>query len=332
MKKKEAITSMDVIQYLSSPVASVSSDTNFALTPINKRLDNEIKVNVALREFHKTVENLMKVVHGFPVLSPTFLETGKATGLDESERFYASKLWKGRFNSVEENSEIFKGRFISMIISSIDDRISEILASEMSYRSEKSTAKGELNLIFQISSCITNFSTKFMKGEDCEDELRKLFELDIMGTSREQKAKKKVVNVVLKELDHLEEMVDTGFFAGAKVPDDAFIQNICMLGYIVTTGCGDVKNKLMVPEGTRFKDRDAIKTILEVLGSCILDKKNYGNEQTMYQCYVGSLPILAYDFSDVNYNPYLREGCRALSYVGFLSGNKKIKKIIQKIV
>lgn len=295
---------------------------------------------VAVKEFKDSMTDIQRRLHRIPTLDDRFLYYGEIPEDDESS-FKKSALWSGVYDLVPVNSQIFKGRFISFVLEMVCSNIEEIVEVDVdeNYKSrgfkEKYICqeyKYRFSLLTQIQACLFNFISLYSKDKNYSEELMKIFELSVMGDMEHFRQKVKIAYLVEDEISRLEKMMSPDFFT-QKSPDSAVLQNILMLACIVSTGRKNA-GTFIVDEDISLRDTDRVRYYIEILGSNIMGAMN-GRDiiyPELYRCFFQSLPKLSYKYKDINSNLFLKEGCRALAFIGFLASSKSISKMLRKII
>ena len=298
---------------------------------IKDKFELSLEVRRVIESFHTDVKLAVRVLNGLPVLDDSFLELGYVPEDPLNMYAYKSILWDGELNLEKISSNVYKARFIMNLLLTIDKFFDTIICNELEYRGSKKNNYEMISLIYQIRDCIGNFIISFSENKKSYfDELIKILELTIMINDFNRD--KKVLKVIGREINRLSSMMNPGFLDGKRPDDEVLIQNVCLLGFVFATGSSNVKNTFLVPDGTKLKDKESIKTMVEVLGSCIIKRRHENNLPEIYRWFLQSLPEIPYRFTDINYNQSLAEGCRALSFVGFFAGDKGIDKLINRMI
>lgn len=289
-------------------------------------------------EFSKFKSDLLmafKILNGLPVLES--LSDNSNVIIDDTLKTFAirSGLWKGKMESVPVGSIIFKARFISNMIITIDENIIHIVSYQLEKKGVKHEIPETLSLIKQIRRCIADFITAFVYNKNYHYTLSKINELvTVINTSHKMNVKRLEQNrvVVEKQLVKLDESLDGGFFS-PKIEDYIIMHNLLLTAFSSVLGL-DVKKTFMVNEEYTFSNKEGTKELISTLGETIWKRRNIlcVNELIGYQWFINSLPDIKYKFKDINSQEYLRIGCRALSYIYFITDSKSLKKLIKRLI
>lgn len=311
----------------------MDENSNIQIIPMGDSIEAKVDYTKTIDTFVESIGYLKKKIHGLPLLDEKFIQYGYCDEPSKEELLERSDLWRGKYTSEPIQSKIFMGRFISSVLTVMEEDIRLIIDNEVKYYKKKDDYNIKKDLLQQIVQCIGSFLMKVYSGKGYTDELFKIFELLTVYDKDGTKNGKKVMKVMEKELRRLDAMLVSGFFVGEKVSDDVILQNTCLLAYVLATGNPDVSNTFMVPETSNIKDKDSVKEVIQMLGYAIMDNRiTIPKLPDMYVCFLSSLPKIEYRFKDINYNLCLREGCRALSYLYFVCGSDKLKRIIKRII
>jgi len=333
-KKKSELLQTDTLLFVGNLISNTRERNFMKHEVIKDDIAIAIEYTNALNNFHQDIETSLRLINGLPILDDSFLMTGVLPDNSIDTYAYESILWNGVMETKPIGSNIFKGRFIMNMLISIDNNFINILMNELKSIGKKKNNREALSLIYQIRHCLGNFIVALTNDNtDYRNELSKICELISMSGSEYSKHTKKTIGIVNRELDRLIDMTNPGFLDGKRPSDDVFIQNICLCAYVLATGHGNVKNTFMVPEETKLSDHNSIKYMVEILGSCIINKRNdLIPYPEVYRWFLQSLPKVYYRYNDINYNKCLVEGCRALSFVNFFASNKSVNKLISKMI
>lgn len=319
-------------------VAKIMINTRERLIRRHEMIKNKYELSLEFRRvinsFHDDVKLAVRVLNGLPILDDSFVELGYLPVDPLNSYAYKSILWEGSMNTEPISSNIYKGRFIMNMLLTIDKNIAELVREEIEAIGKKKNDSEAISLIFQIRDCIGNFINAFADNKkDYRNELRKLSELISRKSDDYHRRYHNSIIVADKQIDRMIDMLHPGFLDGQRPSDDIIIQNLLLIGYVMATGTDNVKNTLLVPDETTLKDKESIKALIEVLGGCILKKRNSESPYPeVYRWFIQSLPKFTYKYPDVVYNKELVEGCRALSFVNFYAGNISITRIISKMI
>ncbi len=333
----------DKLEYASKIILNIKERLLKRHEIIKSDIELSLEYSRVVDSFHYDVGLAVRVLNNMSLLDSSYIKTGVRTSPADLilESYLTSILWNGKLDTVPVKSNIYKARFIINMLLNIDSNFEHIIAKELKYRGKKKNHKEAINLIYQIRDCIGNFISYFASNNvSYRDELFKISELIGMADSFYSKNAKEVLETVSKQILRLEDMLTPGFLDGERPSDDIILQNVCLLAYVLVTGSPNVNNTLLVPEEVTIKDSTTIKGLVEILGQCIIDKREkyeskeleYIDYPDVYRWYLTSLPKIYYKFGDINYNSKLAEGCRALSYLAFYSNSRPIEKIISKMI
>ena len=286
-------------------------------------------------KFKSDLMMAFKIINGLPVLEP--LSDDSNIIIDDMLKTFAirSGLWKGKMESVPVDSIIFKARFISNMIITIDDQINRIVSYQLKKKEVKHEIPETLSFVKQIRSCLADFITDFLHNKNYHYTLVKIHEITIVANMSHCMNEKKLEQnrvLVEKQLDKLDESLNGGFFV-PKVDDYIIMHNLLLTAFSAVLGL-DVKKTFMVTYDYAFNNKEGTKELISTLGETIWKRRNIlcVNELIGYQWFINSLPDIKYNFKDINNHEYLRIGCRALSYIYFITDSKKVKKLIKRLI
>ena len=117
-------------------------------------------------------------------------------------------------------------------------------------------------------------------------------------------------------------------FAGTS--HDISMDTLLKLAYLVSVSAPNAKHVVEFCEGYKFKKGNTTRYLIENLGKSILDdSKKYGL-QKMFRFFINSGPLV---YSSIKQqSPYLSVGILALKYYSFLVNDKRIDKVLDKII
>lgn len=330
--KERDLLKKETLKYVASIVMNTKERSLKRYEMIKNKYDMMFEYQRVIESFHNDMRLAMRVINGMSILDDSFLELGYIPDDPLNNFGIKSILWDGNLNSKLVSSNTFKGRFIMNMILTIDMNFDDILNDELKLIGKKKNQREAINLVYQIRDCIGNFIVSFSdRKSDYTDELKKISELVSLISVNPDKSKD-AFKVANREIGRLHDMLNPGFLDGVKPSDDITVQNLLLLSYVLATDSANVKRTFTVPEDVNIKNTETVKTLIEVLGKCIIDKRDDGDIPEIYKWYLHALPKKYYRFSDVNYNEYLAEGCRAVSFLEFYANDKSISKLIKKLI
>lgn len=287
-------------------------------------------------KFKSDLMMAFKIINGLPVLEP--LSDDSNIIIDDMLKTFAirSGLWKGKMESVPIDSIIFKARFISNMIITIDEQINRIVSYQLKKKEVKHEIPETLSLLKQIRSCLADCIVALAHNtNNFHYTLLKIREITVVANISHCMSEKKLEQnraLVEKQLDKLDESLNGGFFV-PKVEDYIIMHNLLLTAFSAVLGL-DVKKTFMVTDEYTFNNKEGTKELISTLGETIWKRRNIlcVDELIGYQWFINSLPDIQYKFKDINSREYLRIGCRALSYVYFITDSKKLKKLIKRLI
>lgn len=300
---------------------------------LTNNLQLKIELANAICDFKSLILTMRKILHGFPILDSSFLNTGMVEDYDAYRWIEKSRLWNGMTLSYPVDNPIFIARFVDLMLDDIWCNLDDIIGKEQKYWKKENDVRETLSLVYQMTDCISNLIDNMVNKNTYREEMLKVFELSIMIDDGAFKKKRKRIKVIEREVRNLVGMFDTNILEGQRPPDYIILQNVSLLAFILTTGSLNVKRTFMVQDDVTLKDSQSVKSIVEVLGSCIIEQKRREETYTtIYRWFLYSLPKISYKFRDINFNQNLVEGCRALSFLSFFANDNKVSKFIEKMI
>lgn len=314
-------------------------------------IDKDINYDINLRKVHSYMTSVWRLLNGLPVVSDVSCRPDAIPMSIYTPEYYFrnSILWKHRNTLMPTTSNIFKGRFLSAISSRLITILDEAVAVYIKRQYDYIDGLIKSEVLSQVVECYAAFVKNMILDKNYILESDKIFELFAAVSDGDIPRRYKFINSALDELNKLRSITKNGLIGiDFAVEDSIIISNMCLLAYITTLETPPTENilkndyGLIIKPDVKFSDDDKIRSIVEALGKRILttksmvypyskfSKKHVVSE--IYDVFYKSKPEILYRFKDINYNIYLREGCRALSYLGFLSHSEVVQKILNKII
>lgn len=314
-------------------------------------VDKEINYDLNLRKVHSYMTTVWRLLHGIPVIADmSYVPDSVPMSIYTPEYYFRNSiLWKYRNKPMPMTSNIFKGRFLTSITSRLITILDEAVAVYIKHQYDHIDGLIKSEVLSQVVECYAAFVKNMILDKSYILESDKIFELFATVSDGDIPRRYKFINSSLDELNKLRTLTKNGLIGiDFSVDDSIIISNMCLLAYITTVETPPNENVLkneyglIIKPDVRFSDSDKIRSIIEALGKRILvaksnvhpyskfSKKHVVSE--IYDVFYKSKPEILYRFKDINYNIYLREGCRALSYLGFLSHSEIVQKILNKII
>lgn len=296
---------------------------------IDFRILYEYRKNQLITCLTKSIEDMNRV--DFHNNESTFFSDfimGRKDGLSKF-LFHHSELWRGEMRVLDQRSDVFRKRFLTLLYSEIIKYVDEIVDMEFKSVGRKLLENEDRCMILEnFIKTINNFHVKLLSGEDTLEAFLKLEYY--LSNRKKRKTKEKVCNILNDRMKILS--LNKGML-GYYLEDDEVINEIIKMAYVAVTENPDISGTSKLVIGVTFEDPKKIRSMVINLGKDILEYRDmYPEKPLMYDAYLYANPQMLTMYPDVNHNNMLLVGVRAMFYLGFLSGNKEIQKIITKIV
>lgn len=117
----------------------------------------------------------------------------------------------------------------------------------------------------------------------------------------------------------------------SKAPNDVSMDTIIKLAYLVSVNKLKLNKKanLTFIEGYKFNDKNLTKEWIENLGRAIINDKSGKNE--LFVKFMKADPLLWSKWKDETYNDELSVGIASLYYLSFITYNKNITRVIDRV-
>ena len=113
--------------------------------------------------------------------------------------------------------------------------------------------------------------------------------------------------------------------------DDELIYSIIRIAFMLSTGSINFKEIPGFKKIQGMSVSDDISEIIIRLGYAITNKK-YKERTPLYNAFKLSLPLIKTNIEDANDSLYFNVGIRAIYIVGYISGDKNVRKFISRII
>lgn len=322
----------ELIRMLTDPVKKTEY-------PIKHKFDAEIVYQLSLKSAESYLLLLWKMLHGLPSDI-----AGDRNDLEMMQYFYqTSKLWF-RKDSAPVDSDLFIGRFLSSVALHIADKLDKIVVDYVIHTTKAIKVKSKVEMLDQIVSCFSQLAKNMICNKPYAEESDKLFEMATICADGGIHRRTRLIRVYNEQMTILRDTTKNGILGSDfMIEDSILINNVILLAYMMVTESKPDEMFSIDPD-IKFSDEMAVKRVVTKLGKRILYYKDLiiegekmsqtdkGIVSRLYEIFVDCKPQFKYRYMDLARDDYLREGCRALSYLGFLSQSKVVRSILQKMI
>lgn len=306
---------------------------------VQHKFDDEIVYQLSLRSAESYLMLIWKMLHGLP--SDVI---GDKDDLEMIQYFYQnSKLWF-RKGVAPVGSDLFIGRFLSSVALHIAEHLDKIVVDYVIHATKGVKVKSKIDMLDQIISCFSQLARNMICKKPYAEESDKLFEMATFCSDGGMRRRTRLIRIYNEQMAILRDTSKNGILGtDFMVEDSILINNIVLLAYMMVTESKPDELFSMDPEIT-FSDEMSVKRVIIKLGKRIIGYKDTISENKrlvptelglvsrLYEIFIESKPAFNYRFMDLTRDDYLREGCRALSYLGFLSQSKVVQSILHKMI
>lgn len=304
---------------------------------IRDKYDREIIYQMSLKSAESYLMIVWKMLHGLPLNTMT-----DYTDLEMLNYFYQnSKLWFRR-DPAPIASDLFIGRFLSEVCLHLIRNLDKIVVDYVIYATKDIKVRNKIDMLDQSIQCFSQLARNMICGRPYKEETDKLFEMATICADGGMKRRTRLIRVYHEQMAALRDITKNGLLGSDFMVDDfIIINNIMLLAYMMVTE--SKLDPVKIDPEIAFSDDEAIKRVISKLGKRILDYKdmiamtgnisgNIGVVSRLYEIFITCKPEVTYRFDDLQRDECLREGCRALAYLGFLSQSKIVHKILKKMI
>lgn len=307
---------------------------------VRDALDEDIVYQMSLKSAESYLIFIWKMLHGLPL---NVLED--STDLEVTQYFYQnSNLWF-RTEVTPLNSELFKGRFLSEVALHLANNLDKIVVDYVIHETKDIQVKSKMDMLDQIIMCFSQLARNMICDKSYSEESDKLFEMATICTDGGMKRRMRLINTYNDQMSILRDTTRNGFIGtDFMVEDSIIINNIILLAYMMVTEDPKAEGMFSISPDITFSDDTAVKRVVAKLGKSILDYKELVIESKrmrfakkdplakLYEIFLRCKPLFSYRFIDLQKDECLREGCRALSYLGFLAQSKVVWTILGRML
>lgn len=322
----------ELLRMLTDPVTK----TEYTVT---HKFDDELVYQLSLRSAESYLMLVWKMLHGLPCDI-----SGDKNDLEMMQYFYqSSKLWF-RKEIAPIDSDLFIGRFLSAVALHIANHLDKIVVDYVIHTTKNVKVRNRIDMLDQVVACFAQLSRNMICKKPYVEESDKLFEMATFCADGGMKRRTRLIRIYNEQMAILRDVSKNGVLgADFMVEDSILINNVILLAYMMVTESKPDDLLSIDPEIT-FTDEMAVKKVVTKLGKRIVSYKELLADtkelapvdlytvSRLYTIFLESKPKFKYRFLDLAKDEYLREGCRALSYLGFLSQSKVVQDILHKMI
>lgn len=323
----------DLMRLLTDPV------TKTAYT-VKDKFDEEIIYQMSLKSAETYLMLVWKLFHGLPL---NVLENDN--DLEVMHYFYQnSDLWF-RTGIAKIDSDLFIGRFLSEVALHLAKNLDKLVVDYVIHATKDIKVSSKIDMLDQVISCFSQLARNMICGKAFVEESDKLVEMATICADGGIKRRTRLIQIYNKQMAVLRDTTKNGLLGTDFMVDDAIIiNNIILLAYMMVTEDPKAEGMFTINPKITFDDSVAVKRVVAKLGSRIVDYREMvvasrrmpfakqNTLSTLYETFIRCKPEISYRFDDIRKDEYLREGCRALSYLGFLSQSKVVHAILGKMI
>lgn len=307
---------------------------------IQDALDEEVIYQMSLRSAESYLLIIWKILHGLPMSS-----LDNASDFEVTNYFYqTSKLWF-RTEVAPVESDLFIGRFLSEVSLYLTHNLDKIVVDYVIHATKDIKVMSKITMLDQVILCFANLAKNMICGKMYKEESDKLFEMATMCADGGMKRRVRLINVYNEQMRILRETSKNGILGTDFVIEDSIlINNIVLLAYMMVTEDVKADNMFSINPKISFSDEVSVKNVVFNLGKKILEYKDFVIQSRnmrfakdtelagLYQIFIRCKPKFSYRYENLQRDTCLREGCRALSYLGFLSQSKVVHRILERMI
>lgn len=302
MKNIKANNNRDMINEIIKE-SNLLDDTN---VKINLDGDNDHEFNNILEIYKNFINELISRINHVDV---KMLDTYDVNDIEFKN---SSSLFKTN-ERLDMNSELFKYRFMTMMMSYTTNRVSKLaLVLEEGYNS------GLRNSLVNSINMFIKYLGDGLNSNESHYTMLKV----LMGS----KGTDETMIRNQKTLDKLDEFIKV--MSEKHVNKELEMNVMIRLAYMLTT-INDSAN-LDYDDDFNINNSDDIKKVISILGKAIDKRMKSGVMNKMFDFFNKSNPKIYTKLKDLDRDAII--GCRALAFTKFILQNKKINKSVDKLL
>ena len=297
--------------------------------------DNREKYKRAKSRFSNHLLVMMKRMNGYNGRGNSSDYIYGAMGRQGSPKasiiFQTSQLWRGKTEVTEIEGQLFKYRFLTFLYSDVIRNIDQIVDWEMENTGRRLTEDMDrYNILKRLMSAVSDFSQNLLSEETSS--MKSFVDMDYFLYQSSSKRKRLVIETMV---EHLNVIIDNqSFMRGNYLDEYIVINDLMKLAYVAVTDSANLKHTFPIVQNVDFKNKAQLRNMLMKLGEDITEYRRINNNKhsRLYDIFLYSRPDMETGYMDVNRNTSLRVGIRAMFYLGFIANDKKVWKLINRIV
>lgn len=288
---------------------------------------------------HVFTEELMDNIHALSSIQasthygPRLFVSGSSDygrSMEGEYLFRSSPLWNGARNIEPILSDVFKARFLTLLYSEMAKYLDDIVDMEFRHIGHSVTRSEQRYMILQrIIDTTMNFHDNYIKKQYS---LEAFLQLARYLSFRSKKKRDKVFELIAEHMGIIQ-MNQT--WSGNSLDEDVLVNDLVKIAYMAVTENPNIENTTPTMLQVNTSDDQMMRKILTGLGEDILFVKNRKKNHPhpfLYEAFLYARPSMPTRFTDVSSNLRIRVAIRALYYLGFLTNDTSMLKLIQKIV
>ena len=267
-----------------------------------------------------------------------FMDSGddivyKLNDIEEGDDLVSESIlrWKDGNFHYYVNSEIFNRRFLTLFINDILSGIKKIVPRMFENdtgENEKVPKKYYKLYLNRIFGTLVRFTNQIMSGKMTLDVVCEAIDTSIYLRKANYRKYRKILKDGLTSVLIGCQPTMGGDCTGR---DDELIYSIIRIAFMLSTGSINFKEIPGFKKIQGMSVSDDISEIIIRLGYAITNKK-YKERTPLYNAFKLSLPLIKTNIEDANDSLYFNVGIRAIYIVGYISGDKNVRKFISHII
>ena len=245
-----------------------------------------------------------------------------------------STLNWGSCAEYDVDSSMYRRRFLTLFLIQISDHVMDLCEREFQYRSPGVGIYEHGYFYLQdMQKKISQFIQAFLTGNAWRELILDMLEYSILLDVKKRRKQEAMIDGAKQLIYDIRKGYEKKLFVKPLLPENLIIQNIFLLVALLCHGTGEI-NKVPKFQSYEHKKagKDDYRYQIAFLGKGILTSPDHTKGCIMQDIFEDARPDLRYNFKNLDHDPYLEMGCRGLDFVDFIINDKRVHKLIDKLL
>lgn len=242
--------------------------------------------------------------------------------------------WKKPNASYSVDSEIFRARFLTLLLTELSSHIAELCDKEyQARRQDNGIYEQAYFYMLDIRERLNRFTTLFMTGNDWRDLILTIAEFTYLIRVDSKKRVGKLINGTNRLVRELRKGASKDGMGGS-VDEAILVQFLFQLAELM---CGGYTENPPMPRFKSFSRKtpgvDNYQYEIAYVGKAILYSPEAKRKTSLlFQIYKDASPKTTSRFREIGLNMYLQTGVMALSFVNFILNDKNCDDLVRRLL